>query len=65
MDYFNYKKKTLFAEDVNINELAEKYGTPLYVYSKRTFIEHYRKIKSAFADIGTLICYSAKANLKL
>lgn len=62
MDYFNYKKKTLFAEDVDINELAEKYGTPLYVYSKRTFLEHFRKIKSAFSDMDTLVCYSVKAN---
>ena len=62
MDYFNYKKKTLFAEDVDINVLAAKYGTPLYVYSKRTFIEHFRKIKSAFSDMDTLICYSVKAN---
>ena len=62
MDYFNYKKKTLFAEDVDINELAAKYGTPLYVYSKRTFIEHFRKIKNAFSDMDTLICYSVKAN---
>jgi diaminopimelate decarboxylase len=62
MDYFNYKKKTLFAEDVDINELASKYGTPLYVYSKRTFLEHFRKIKSAFSDMDALICYSIKAN---
>lgn len=62
MDYFNYKKKKLFAEDVDINELAAKYGTPLYVYSRRTFLEHYRKIKSAFSDMDTLICYSVKAN---
>jgi diaminopimelate decarboxylase len=62
MDYFNYKRNTLYAEDVDINELAKKYGTPLYVYSKRTFIEHYRKIKTAFSDMDTLICYSVKAN---
>jgi diaminopimelate decarboxylase len=62
MDYFNYKKKTLFAEGVDLNDLAAKYGTPLYVYSKRTFVEHFRKIKSAFSDMETLVCYSVKAN---
>jgi diaminopimelate decarboxylase len=62
MDYFNYKRNTLYAEDVDINTLAEKYGTPLYVYSKRTFLEHYRKVKSAFSDMDLLICYSVKAN---
>ncbi len=62
MDYFNYKKNTLYAENVDINVLAEKYGTPLYVYSKRTFLEHFRKVKDAFAGMDTLICYSVKAN---
>jgi diaminopimelate decarboxylase len=62
MDYFNYKKKVLFAEDADINMLAAKYGTPLYVYSKRTFVEHYHKIRGAFSDLDAMICYSVKAN---
>ncbi len=62
MDYFNYKNGNLYAEDVDISILAKKYGTPLYVYSKRTIIEHFRKIKSAFSQFDTLICYSVKAN---
>jgi diaminopimelate decarboxylase len=62
MDYFNYKRKVLFAEDTGIGALAEKYGTPLYVYSKRTFVEHYHKICAAFSDLDTLVCYSVKAN---
>jgi diaminopimelate decarboxylase len=61
MDYFGYKNNRLFAEDVDVNVLAKKYGTPLYVYSKRTFIEHYRKIQSAFSDMDALVCYSVKA----
>ena len=62
MDYFSYKRGVLQAEDVKISELAGKYGTPLYVYSHRTFTEHYRKLKAAFSDINPLICYSVKAN---
>ncbi len=62
MDYFNYKKNTLYAEDVDLNILSEKYGTPLYVYSLRTMTEHYKKIENAFSDIDKLICYSVKAN---
>jgi diaminopimelate decarboxylase len=62
MDYFNYKRKALFAEETDIGVLAEKYGTPLFVYSKRTFVEHYHKISSAFSDLDTLVCYSVKAN---
>jgi len=61
MDYFSFKGNELFAEDVSVEKLAEKYGTPLYIYSHRTFIEHFRKIKNAFADFDTLICYSVKA----
>lgn len=62
MDYFNYKKDTLFAEEVDFNLLAEKYGTPLYVYSLRTMSEHYKKIENAFSDMEKIICYSVKAN---
>lgn len=62
MDYFNYKSNTLYAEDVDVNTVTEKYGTPLYVYSKRTMVEHFRKIKDAFQGLDTLICYSIKAN---
>lgn len=62
MDYFNYKRDKLFAEEVDLNLLAEKYGTPLYVYSLRTISEHYKKIENAFSDIDKLICYSVKAN---
>jgi diaminopimelate decarboxylase len=61
MDYFGYKNNRLFAEGVDVNILAKKYGTPLYIYSKRTFVEHYRKIQSAFCDMNALICYSVKA----
>jgi len=65
MDYFGYKNNVLFAENTDVNALAKKYGTPLYVYSHRTITEHFRKIKSAFSDIPTLICYSVKANSNL
>ena len=62
MHDFNYKQNKLYCEDVSIEELAEKYGTPLYVYSRNTLISHYRKIKEAFKSISPLICYSMKAN---
>ncbi|MFP4465938.1 MAG: diaminopimelate decarboxylase [Candidatus Goldiibacteriota bacterium] len=65
MDYFNYKKGVLHAEDVDVNVLAKKYKTPLYVYSRRTMTEHFKKIKNAFSDIDPLICYSVKANSAL
>ncbi|PIP67477.1 MAG: diaminopimelate decarboxylase [Candidatus Omnitrophica bacterium CG_4_9_14_0_2_um_filter_42_8] len=65
MHDFNYKHNNLYCEAVSIEKLAEKYGTPLYVYSRNTLISHYRKIKEAFGSISPLICYSMKANSNL
>jgi diaminopimelate decarboxylase len=62
MDYFNYKNGNLYAEDVDVSVIAKKYGTPVYVYSSRTIIEHLKKIQSAFSQFNTLVCYSVKAN---
>jgi len=61
MDYFKYKNRSLFAEDVSIRRIAEKIGTPVYIYSKATFTDHLRKIQKAFCQLDTLICYSVKA----
>ena len=61
MDYFNYKEGNLFAENVSIEKIAETVGTPVYIYSKATFIKHLQKIQNAYSDIDTTICYSVKA----
>ncbi len=61
MDYFNYKNGRLFAEDVDIEKIAESVGTPVYIYSKATLLDHFEKIKKAFAKLDTTICYSIKA----
>jgi len=50
---------------VNVEELAVKYGTPLYVYSYHTLIGHFVKLESAFKSLKPLICYSVKANSNL
>lgn len=65
MHYFSYKKNQLFCEDVNLAKIASKYGTPVYVYSQRTIVEHLEKIKKAFKKIDPIICYSVKANSNL
>lgn len=62
MHFFGYKGGELFAEDVSMSELARIYGTPLYVYSKKTIIRHINAYKSAFKDIPHIICYALKAN---
>ena len=65
MHYFRYKKNNLYCENVSIASLARKFGTPLYIYSGRTILEHFRKIKKAFKSLNPLVCYSVKANSNL
>jgi len=62
MDYFEYKNKQLYAEDVNLTELARQYGTPAYVYSRATLERHWHAFDQAFGDQPHLICYAVKAN---
>lgn len=62
MHYFSYKKDALYCEDAPLSRIVKKYGTPLYVYSRRTLTEHFDKIREAFAMVQPIICYSVKAN---
>src|SRR5947207_2584135 len=62
MDHFTYKNRMLHCEEVPVRRLAEKYGTPLYVYSKATLLHHLRQLQQAFAPVHPLICYSVKTN---
>ncbi|MCJ7730288.1 MAG: hypothetical protein MUO27_10490, partial [Sedimentisphaerales bacterium] len=61
MDYFNYKNGRLFAEDTDVQKIAAKAGTPVYIYSKATFIDHLQKIQKAYSRLDATICYSVKA----
>ena len=65
MDYFNYQGDTLFAEELPVNELAEQYGTPLYIYSRATLERHYKAYDDALGAHPHLICYAVKANSNL
>lgn len=65
MDYFNYQGDSLYAEGVSVSQLAEQYGTPLYVYSRATLERHYRAYDEALAEKDHLICYAVKANSNL
>jgi diaminopimelate decarboxylase len=62
MDHFEYRGRTLFCEDVPVPEIAEQYGTPVYVYSTATLLHHLKQIQTAFAPANPVICYSIKAN---
>lgn len=60
MDKFSYKNGQLYCEDVNVSVLAKKIGTPFYLYSQNTLVDHFNKIKNAFKEINPLISYSVK-----
>ncbi len=65
MDYFNYKDNELYAEDLKVSALAQKFGTPLYIYSKATLVRHMQAFEQALAGKKHLICYAVKANSNL
>ncbi len=62
MDHFSYRNRILHCDDVPVPALAEKYGTPLYVYSKKTLTHHLKQIQTAFLAVNPLVCYSIKTN---
>ena len=65
MDYFVRKGSRLYCESIPLAKLAAKYGTPLYVYSLRTFVRHYKIADRAFGQVDHAVFYSAKANSNL
>ena len=62
MHHFAYRDGQLFAEDVDVAALAQKVGTPFYLYSEATLRRHVSVFRDAFADVDALIAYSVKAN---
>jgi len=61
MDYFNYRNGKLFAENADVQKIAAEVDTPVYIYSKATFLDHLQKIQKAYGELDTTICYSVKA----
>lgn len=61
MDHFNYKDGELFAEGVALKDIAKKYGTPTYVYSKATLERHAKAYIDSFESMSGLVCFSVKA----
>jgi len=62
MDYFNYRNDELFAEDVAVQDIVYKYGSPCYIYSRATLERHWNAFDRAFGEQPHLICYAVKAN---
>ncbi len=65
MHHFKYRESVLYCEDVPVQDIAAKIGTPFYLYSHATLTRHFQAFSEAFESVPKLICYSAKANTNL
>ena len=59
---FRYQDGQLYCEEVDLARAAEKFGTPLYIYSSGTILDHFIRLDAALAALDHLICYAVKAN---
>jgi diaminopimelate decarboxylase len=62
MHSFRYRDGHLYCEDVDLTRVAEEFGTPTYVYSAGTILDHYVRLDTALRSLDHLICYAVKAN---
>ena len=65
MHGFSYQNGSLFCEDVDLSSLAAEHGTPLYVYSASTILDHYRRLDVALEGVDHEVAYAVKANSNL
>jgi diaminopimelate decarboxylase len=65
MSVFDYKDGVLFAENIDVKNLASKYKTPLYVYSQSQIENNFLEFKNSFSKNDNLVCYAVKANSNL
>ena len=65
MESFNYRDGSLFAEGVALSAIAERFGTPTYVYSRAHIEAQYRAYADALAGVPHLVCFAVKANSNL
>ncbi|MEP7015412.1 MAG: diaminopimelate decarboxylase [Verrucomicrobiota bacterium] len=62
MHSFHYRGGKLYGEDVDLGRVAQEFGTPLYIYSATTILDHYQRLNTALQPLDHLICYAVKAN---
>lgn len=65
MDYFNYQQSHLFAEQVPVKEIIDRWGTPCYIYSQATLTRHWQQFDTPFGQHPHKVCYAVKANSNL
>ena len=64
-DYFHYQDGELYAESISLSDIASRYGTPCYVYSRAALTDGFRQFTTALQGREHLICYAVKANSNL
>ncbi len=62
MTQFHYQDSTLLCEQTSLQDLANQYGTPAYIYSRAALSQHYLEYRDALGDHPGMICYAVKAN---
>ncbi|BCB95403.1 diaminopimelate decarboxylase [Dissulfurispira thermophila] len=62
MHLFEYKNRELYAEDVPVRKIVREFGTPIYIYSYNTLLNHFKAYESAFGNFPHIICFALKAN---
>jgi diaminopimelate decarboxylase len=65
MHAFHYRRGHLSCEEADLNRVADQFGTPLYVYSRRTILDHFHRLDDSLAALDHQICYALKANSNL
>jgi diaminopimelate decarboxylase len=65
MHGFSYQNGSLHCEGVELGALADEYGTPLYVYSAHTIVDHFRRLSQAMTGVDHEVAYAVKANSNL
>ncbi len=62
MDIFHYQNKTLMVENISVEEIVAKEGSPLYIYSRKALVDQIHAYREAFSSHPTLVAYAMKAN---
>ena len=62
MHDFHFKNGELCCENARVSKIAERVGTPFYLYSYKTLTDHFLKIQRAFAKVNPIICFAMKSN---
>lgn len=65
MDFFQYQQQQLMAEYLPVAQIAQQFGTPLYIYSRATLERHWYAFDDAFGDHPHLICFAVKSNANI